>query len=78
MDAFAHSHSVDTAGSTAMTQYRKFETYILRKGIAGLSPNAHMHVSVSDMYIYSCDLSAYSAAGKYVDRCWKYIKRSQT
>jgi hypothetical protein len=29
--------------------------------------------------IYSHDRSAaYSAAGKYVDRSWEYIKRSQT
>ncbi len=29
-------------------------------------------------FIYSLDRSAYSAAGKYVDRSWEYINRSQT
>jgi hypothetical protein len=37
---------------TAKTQYRKFQTNIPREGIAaGLSPNFHIHVSVSDLYI---------------------------
>jgi hypothetical protein len=36
---------------TAKTQYRKFETKIPRKEIAGLSSNFHIHVSVSDLYI---------------------------
>jgi hypothetical protein len=44
----------------------------------GLSPNFHIHVSVSDLYMYSYDRSAYSAAGKYVDRSREYINRSQT
>ncbi len=36
----------------AKEQYRKFETNIPRKGIArGHSPNSHIHVSVSDLYI---------------------------
>jgi hypothetical protein len=59
--------SLETAEYTAVTQYRKFETYISRKGIAGLSSDVHIHLSVSDLYIYSHDRSAYSAAGKYVD-----------
>ncbi len=38
-------------------QYRKFETNISRKGIArGHSPNFHIHVSVSDLYIPTIDL----------------------
>jgi hypothetical protein len=37
---------------TAKRQQRKFETNIPRKGIARcLSPNLHIHVSVSDLYI---------------------------
>ncbi len=37
---------------TAKTQYRKFETYIRRKGIARPhGPNSHIHVSVSELYI---------------------------
>ncbi len=35
----------------------KFETHILRKGIAnGLSPNFHIHVSVSDLYTWMWEL----------------------
>ncbi len=41
---------------TAKNQYRKFETNIPRKGIArGHSPNFHIHVSVSDLYIPTID-----------------------
>jgi hypothetical protein len=36
---------------TAKTQYRKFETFITKKGIGSLSPYFHIHVSVSDLYI---------------------------
>jgi hypothetical protein len=36
---------------TAKTKYRNFETNIPRKGISGLSPNFHIHASVSDLYI---------------------------
>jgi hypothetical protein len=61
------------------TQYRKFETNIPEKKLRGLSPNFHIHVPVSDLYVvYSHDQSAFSAAGKYVDRSWKHINRSQT
>jgi hypothetical protein len=37
-------------------QYRKFETNILRKELRGHSPNFHLHVSVSDLYIPTIDL----------------------
>ncbi len=37
------------------------------KELCGHSPNFHIHVSVSDLYIFP-DRSAYSAEGKYVDR----------
>jgi hypothetical protein len=30
------------------------------------------------LFIYFQDRSAYSAAGKYLDRSWEYINRSQT
>jgi hypothetical protein len=33
------------------------------KELRGNSPNFHFHVSVSDLYMYSHDRSAYSAAG---------------
>jgi hypothetical protein len=40
----------------AKTQYQKFETNVLRKGIARLSPNFHIHVSVSYLLIPRIDL----------------------
>jgi hypothetical protein len=42
-----------------------------------LSPNSYIYVSVIDLYMYSHDQSANSAAGKQVDRSWEYIIRSQ-
>ncbi len=39
------------------------------KELRGLSPNFHIYVSVSDLYIGE----AYSAAIKYADRSWEYI-----
>ncbi len=33
------------------------------KELRGQSPNFHIHVSVSDLYVYSHNRSAYSAAG---------------
>jgi hypothetical protein len=49
------------------------------KELCGLSSNFQIHVSVSDLYcIFLHDGSAYSAAGKDVDRCWEYIDRSLT
>ncbi len=44
------------------------------KEYRGLSPNFHIHVYVSELYIYSHDGSAFSAR----DRSWEYINRSQT
>jgi hypothetical protein len=46
--------------------------------LRGLVPNSYIHVSMSDLYIPTIGLSAYSAAGKGVDRSWEYIIRSQT
>ncbi len=68
----------DNALFTAKTQNRKFETNIPRKGIAwpqSLQSLFHIHVSWSDL---SHHRAAYSAAGKYMDRSWKYKNRSQT
>ncbi len=60
---------------TTKTQYRNFEKSIPRKGIA--RPQSHFpHLCVCERFKYSHDGSAYSAAGKYVDRTWKYINRS--
>jgi hypothetical protein len=36
---------------TAKIQYRKLEKNIPRNGMRGISPNFHIHVSVSDLYI---------------------------
>jgi hypothetical protein len=50
------------------------------KELREASPSFHIDVSVCDcrfIYIYSQDQSAYSAAGKYVDRFLEYINRSQ-
>ncbi len=56
---------------------KNFETNIPRKGISG--PQSQFpHSYVCERFIYSHDRSAYSAAGKYVDRSWGYINRSQT
>jgi hypothetical protein len=43
----------------------------------GLSPNFHIHVSVSDLYIPRIGPHNFLAA-EYKDRSWKYIKLSQT
>jgi hypothetical protein len=43
-----------------------------------ISPTFHIHVSVSDLCIFPRSVWLYSAAGKYADRSWEYINRSQT
>jgi hypothetical protein len=42
--------------STAKTQYRKFEQIFPEKELHGQSPNFHIYVSVSDLYIPAIDL----------------------
>jgi hypothetical protein len=42
---------------TAKTLYQKFETNIPRIKMRGLIPNTYIHVSVSDLYVYSQDRS---------------------
>jgi hypothetical protein len=44
------------------------------KELSGHSPNFHIHVSVSVLYIPTIDLIC---CRKYVDRSWEYINRSQ-
>ncbi len=62
---------------TAKTQYQKLETKIPRKGI--VRPQSQFpHSWICERFIYSHNRSGYSAAGKYVDQSWEYIKRSQT
>ncbi len=49
---------------------------IPRKGIARLQ-SQFLHSCVCERFIYSHEQSAYSAAGKYVNRSWEYTNRSQ-
>jgi hypothetical protein len=42
-----------------------------------LSPSSYTH-KICERFIYFKDRSVYSAAGKYVDRPWEYMNRSQT
>jgi hypothetical protein len=61
------THFTCSSVYTTKTQYRKLETNISWKGTALLQPqflHSCFYVSVSDLYIYSSELSAYSAAGK--------------
>ncbi len=61
---------------TAKIQYRKIETNIPKKGIA--QPQSQFpHVFVSDLYTPTIKVPILFA-GKYVDRSWEYIIRSQT
>jgi hypothetical protein len=58
---------------TANAHCRKFKTNIPRKGI--VRPQSQFpHSSVCERFIYFHTRSAYSAAGKYVDQPWEYIK----
>ncbi len=50
------------------------ETNIPRKGIAWPQYRFQQSCVSEQFIIYSQDRSAYSAAGKYVDRVWEYIK----
>ncbi len=70
-----HSLSITGSEHTAKTQYHgnKYS----QKGIA--QPQSQFpHSCVCKQFIYSHDRSAYSSSGKYVDRSWEYINRSQT
>ncbi len=58
----AGCHQFVSLTLTAKSQYRKFE----KKELSDHSPNFHIHVS--ERFMYSQDLYAYPAAGKYVDR----------
>jgi hypothetical protein len=46
--------------------------------LRGLSPNFHIHVSVSDLYIPRIGPHTYLPAEEQADRLWGYIHRSQT
>ncbi len=45
------------------------------KELCGHSPNFHIHVSVSDLYIFLRSICLFCCS-KYVDRSWEYINRS--
>ncbi len=47
------------------------------KELRGHSPNFHIHVSVSDLYIPTVDHPILLQDIQYVDRSWEYISRSQ-
>jgi hypothetical protein len=46
-----------------------------KKGLHGLSPNFHIHVTVNDLYIPTIGLPILL---QDVDRSWEYINRSHT
>ncbi len=48
------------------------------KEYRGLSPNFHIHVSVSELYFPTMGLPFLLEEILYVDRSWEYIDRSQT
>ncbi len=48
------------------------------KEYRGLSPNFHIHVSVSHLYISTIGLPILLEEILYVDRSWDYTNRSQT
>jgi hypothetical protein len=47
------------------------------KELRDLSPNSDIHVSKSNLYMYSQDRPTYMAAAKYVVRSWECINLSQ-
>jgi hypothetical protein len=52
-----NTHRTDgTCPHTAKNQYRKLEKIFPEKELRGHSPNYHIHVSVSDLYIPTIDL----------------------
>ncbi len=44
--------------------FLKSDLCIFRDELCGLVPNSYIHVSLSDLYMYSQDRSAYLAAAK--------------
>ncbi len=45
--------------------------------LSGLSPNFHIHVYVSDLYVPGICPHMYFPAEEYADRSWKYINLSK-
>ncbi len=66
-------------GHIAKRPYRKFETYIFRKGIthcAALVPISTF-ICLRAIYIIPRSICLFCCR-KYVDQSWEYINRSQT
>jgi hypothetical protein len=62
---------------TAKTKAENLKLIFPEKEYRGLSPNFHIHVSVSELYIPTMCLP-FLLEELYVDRSWEYINRSQT
>jgi hypothetical protein len=61
---------------TAKTKCQNFKQIFPEKEYRGLSPNFHIHVSVSELYIPTMGLPF--LLEEIVDRSWEYINRSQS
>jgi hypothetical protein len=55
----------------------RIETFIYRTELI-CSVSQFLHSYICERLIYFQDRSAYSAAGKYVDRSWEYMYKSLT
>jgi hypothetical protein len=66
--------------STVLANTNENPIYLFLFGeLRGLSPTFHIHVSVSDLYVYSQDgPCTYFPAAEEADWLWKYINLSQT
>ncbi len=51
LSAWSHPHSRSYRTHTAKTRYQNSKQIFPEKEVCGLSPNFHIHVSVSDLYI---------------------------
>ncbi len=54
---------VSNASTLQRTNTENLKQIFPKKELRGHSPNFQIHVSVRDLYVYSHDLSAYSAVG---------------
>jgi hypothetical protein len=70
--SFHYFNWIISAEKVALQRHntKNFKITFPEKELHGISPTFHIHVSH--------DRSAYSTPGKYVDRSWEYINRSQT
>jgi hypothetical protein len=55
------------------------QVFLERNFAASVPISTFMYSCICELFIYSqVDRSAFSVAGKYVNRFWEYINRSQT